>query len=183
MKASEIIAVLEANRETILEALKEADRAAYRHTSCKYSVAVFADGHTEQREYLAGDNWWYENDPAVAEIGNFCYQYGGAFEVVPQSELVRDLIRECTPEELEAYHRYLAAYQRAQRDLYEDEDEYAPEEYDIINWFRENSPAYDRLLEYTIKEITDQAVPDGYYDALIDQAESDLADLEKYGED
>lgn len=172
MKTSDIIALLN-NDETynlVEAALKEADFRAMLDTSSKYSVAVYADGKIEIRDKLAGDNSWNTGDEAVAEIGVTCYQYSdGPFENYPQSDLVRDLAAECEPEELEAYHRYLAAYQRAQRDLYEDEDEYTPEEHDIINWFRENSPAYDRLERRTARELVDEAENDGAYYRMLDE--------------
>lgn len=183
MKTSAIIALL--NNEDTYElaeaALKEADFRAMLDTSSKYSVAIYADGKVEIRDRLAGDSFRSIDDDSAAEIGVTCYQYSdGPFENYPQSELVRDLIRECSPEELEAYHKYLAAYQQAQRDLYEDEDEYTPEEYDIINWFRENSPAYDRLERFTAREIVDEAENDGAYYRTLDEY---IDQLKRIGED
>lgn len=172
MKTSDIIALLNTEETYNLTeaALKEADFRALLDTTSKYSVAVYADGKIEIRDKLAGDNFCNTADEAVAVIGGICYQYSdGPFENYPQSELVRDLAAECTPEELEAYHKYLAEYQQSQRDFYEDEDEYTPEEYDIIKWFRENSPAYDRLERRTAREVVDEAENDGAYYRMLDE--------------
>lgn len=171
MKTSEIIAILnkEETYHLIEAALKEAEFRAMLDTTSEYSVAVYADGKVEIRDKLAGDNSWNTGDEAVAEIGVPCYQYSdGPFENYPQTELVRNLAAECEPDELEAYHKYLAEYQQSQRDFYEDEDEYTPEEYDIIKWFRENSPAYDRLERKTAREIVDEAENDGDYYRMLD---------------
>lgn len=107
MKSSEIVALIEANRENILAAMKEADRTAYKHTACKYIVALFPDGHTEEREKLAGDNWVYMNDPAVAEVASFCYEYYSVLEdsYLSYGELINDLENECTDEEKAAYKK------------------------------------------------------------------------------
>ena len=184
MKSAEIINLIETNRASILEALKEADRTAYKHPQCRYDVALFSDGHTEERERLAGDNWWYRNDPAVGEIAGFCYEH---FDVLGDSypsykELISDLVSECNETERAEYEAYLAAYQQKERERYEDEDEYIPEEYDIIQWFKDNSPAYDRIRDIVIEELIGQADSNGTYDELIDQYEKAMADIERHEE-
>lgn len=170
MRLADILNLIETNHDKIVEALREADRAAYRHTSCEYSVALFPDGTVEQRERLAGDNWWYENDPAVAEFGRKCYQY---FDVMGDGyngygPLSEALIAECNETELEAYNAYLAEYQRKKREYYEDEDEYVPESDEICEWFRENSPVWERLEEMAIEEFTTGCDADDSYEADID---------------
>lgn len=75
MKLSELI---RENTENLINALKEADAAAYRNTSCEYRVYIDSNGECGNEEWLAGDLGWYEfRDPDYRRyyIHTFCKQY------------------------------------------------------------------------------------------------------------
>lgn len=73
MKTSELI---RENTENLINALKEADAAAYRNTDCEYRVYIDSNGECGIEEWLAGDLGWYEfTDPDYRRyyIHTFCY--------------------------------------------------------------------------------------------------------------
>ena len=73
MKISELI---RENTENLINALKEADAAAYRNTACEYRVYIDSNGECGYEEWLAGDLGWYEfRDPDYRRyyIHTFCY--------------------------------------------------------------------------------------------------------------
>ena len=73
MKISELI---RENTENLINALKEADAAAYRNTACEYRVYIDSNGECGQEEWPAGDLGWYEfRDPDYRRyyIHTFCY--------------------------------------------------------------------------------------------------------------
>ena len=73
MKISELI---RENTENLINALKEADDAAYRNTACEYRVYIDSNGECGYEEWLAGDLGWYEvRDPDYRRyyIHTFCY--------------------------------------------------------------------------------------------------------------
>ena len=73
MKTSELI---RENTENLINALKEADAAAYRNTACEYRVYIDSNGEFGIEERPAGDLGWYEfRDPDYRRyyIHTFCY--------------------------------------------------------------------------------------------------------------
>lgn len=75
MKKSELI---RENTENLINALKEADAAAYRNTACEYRVYIDSDGKCGHEEWLAGDSGWYEfTDPDYRRyyIHTMCHEY------------------------------------------------------------------------------------------------------------
>ena len=73
MKISELI---RENTENLINALKEADDAAYRNTACEYRVYIDSNGECGYEEWLAGDLGWHEfRDPDYRRyyIHTFCY--------------------------------------------------------------------------------------------------------------
>ena len=170
MKTADIITLIESNRESIVKAMRAADHEAYHCTSCKYEVHLLPDGRVDTRERLAGDDWWRIDDPAVCEIACYCYQYYDVlYNAVPDTDLVRDLLAECTPAEREAYAEWLAEYRRGAAEAWDEEEDPCPSA--IIQWFRGTSPAWDRLRDYTIDTLVD----DTDYDAQLDELIKSLA--------
>lgn len=169
MEANEIIKVLNDNREGIIKALEDANREAYKDNRFKYTVAVFLDGSTETRWRFPNDTAVYMNDSAIIELGNFNYQ---CFSVMwdgynDSRDLFRDLINECSEEELKAYQQFLEDYQQKKREEWEDDDDYAPDDWDSCKWFEENSPAWERVRDKAIEWFIDIREYD--YDAVIDE--------------
>lgn len=75
MKTSELI---RKNTENLINALKEAEAASYRNTSCEYRVYIDSKGECGYEEWVAGDNGWFEfRDPDYHRyyIHTFCNQY------------------------------------------------------------------------------------------------------------
>lgn len=75
MKISELI---RENTENLINALKEADAAAYRNTNCEYRVYIDSNGKCGNEEWLAKDGGWYEfkdTDYRRYYIHTFCYEY------------------------------------------------------------------------------------------------------------
>lgn len=73
MKISELI---REKTENLINALKEADDAAYRNTACEYRVYIDSNGECGYEEWLAGDLGWHEfRDPDYRRyyIHTFCY--------------------------------------------------------------------------------------------------------------
>lgn len=73
MKISELI---RENTEKLINALKEADAAAYRNTACEYRVYIDSNGECGIEEWPAGDLGWYNfTDPDYRRycIHTFCY--------------------------------------------------------------------------------------------------------------
>jgi len=158
MEANEIIKVLNDNREGIIEALKDADREAYKDNRFKWTVAVFPDGSTETRWSLLSDNARYMNDRAIITLEHFNYQ---GFSVMwdgynNSHDLLSDLIAECSEEELKAYQQY------CEEEEYNDDDDW-----ELCEWFEENSPAWERLQDKTIEWFIDTREYD--YDDIIDE--------------
>lgn len=169
MEANEIIKVLNDNREGIIEALKDADREAYKDNRFEWTVAVFPDGSMETRWSFPNDTAVYMNDSAIITLGNFNHQ---CFSVMwdgynDSRDLFRDLINECSKEELKAYQQFLEDYQQKKREEYEDNDDYVPDDWDSCVWFKENSPAWERLEDKTIEWFIDNYPYD--YDDIIDR--------------
>lgn len=73
MKISELI---RENTENLINALKEADAAAFRNTNCEYRVYIDSNGECGIEEFPAGYLGWYESgDPDYRRyyIHTFCY--------------------------------------------------------------------------------------------------------------
>lgn len=155
MKATDLRALVNAHHDEIIEALREADRTAYKYTTCKYSVALYPGGHTERRERLAGDNWYYMNDPAVLEIGPFCYQYYDVLrDNLASDELLTLLETEMNETEKGPYFAYRAKYQEERQEWYEDNECYEPEDAEAIDWIEENlTDLWWRVMNAAIEEL------------------------------
>ncbi len=160
MKSTDLLALIASHSDEITDALREADRNAYYNTTCKYSVALYPDGHTEQRERLAGDDWYYINDPALIEFGPFCYQYYDPLrDNLASDELLSLLESEMNEIERTEYDRYVKDYFGT-----EEED---PSDWDSVNWIEENLPVWERVMHEAIEELVTSQEAEGAREELL----------------
>ena len=164
MNKTELLNLVDTNREEIIDALRDADRSAYLYTECKYSVALFPDGHTEIRERLAGDNWWYRNDPALLEIGTLCHQY---YDIL-RDNLASDELLSLMESEMDSGER--VEYERYRADYIGTEEE-EPDDWDALRWIEEDLPdLWFREKRMAAAELTTSQEAEDEYDTLIDKA-------------
>ena len=162
MTKDELLALIERKHDDLIEALRDADRTAYRYTTCKYSVALYPDGSTERRERLAGDNWWYQNDSAILEFGPFCYQY---YDIL-RDNLASDELLSLLESEMNEIER--TEYDRYRADFFGTEEEY-PDDWDAVNWIEENLPGlWERERDAGIEELVTSQEAETEREELLD---------------
>lgn len=70
--------LIEKKHDEIIEKMKEADAAAYRHPMCEYRVYIDSDGDVDFEEWPANDNGYYsfrDSDYSREYIHTFCHQF------------------------------------------------------------------------------------------------------------
>lgn len=164
MTKAELLSLIERKHDDLIEALREADRAAYRYTTCKYSVALYPDGSTERRERLAGDNWWYQNDSALLEFGPFCYQYYDILrDNLASDELLTLLETDMDPDEKVKYIEWRTKYEESECD--------EPDDWDAVDWIEEHlTDLWDRETEMAAEELTTNQEATDQYEREIDES-------------
>ena len=121
MKISELI---RENTENLINALKEADDAAYRNTACEYRVYIDSNGECGYEEWPAGDLGWHKfTDPDYRRyyIHTFCYVRDWWF--ADPEEYDREAIMEAIGGDVESKDVYEALVEYAIEA--EHEEEYA----------------------------------------------------------
>lgn len=163
MKYADLEKLVDDKREELIEAMHHADTMAYLYTSMKYSVALYPDGRIEEREKLAGDDWWIAEDPAALVIGGFCYQY---YDILRENTTSRELLKWLKSEmdeiERTEYDRFVADYVGT--------EEEEPDDRDAVDWIEEDLPdLWMGLKTNAIEELTGQALADKLYNDMIEQ--------------
>ena len=71
------IETIEANRDKIIAAMKDAERLSYLHPSCEYRVYIDTDGAIDSEEWVAGDNGYlqFRDGYSRTYVGTFCNQH------------------------------------------------------------------------------------------------------------
>lgn len=185
MKFSDLEKLVAEHGDEIIDALREADHDAYRNPHLKFSVALYADGTTEERYEVAGSNSWYANDAAVAEFGDFCHQYFSPMwdGFNNSNEMLNELLRVATPEERKQFDAWRNETTLEEKLLWDDPDgndeDYAPEPNESCRWIEENlTDLWDRVEETAIDWLTDYAD----YDEIIDSELDRIRDYEIYAD-
>lgn len=112
------------NTENLINALREADAAAYRNTACEYRVYIDSNGECGIEEFPAGYLGWYESrDPDYRRyyIHTFCYMRDRLF--ADPEEYDREAIMEAigAAESKDVYEAIVEYAIDAQREELEDE--------------------------------------------------------------
>ena len=172
MKYTDLKNLVDEHLDELRAALREAEQDALRCPSLAFSVALFADGTTEERQTLAGNHTWYMNDSAVAEFGNFCYQTMSPMwdGFANSNELLDELLDRATPEEREKFDAWRNETTLDEKLLWDDpdgdDDEYTPSAHDSCKWIENHlDDLWGRVEECVICAMTDETD----YDEIIYQ--------------
>ena len=101
------------------------------------------------------------NDPALIELGPFCYQYYDPLrDNLASDELLTLLESEMNETERTEYDRYRADY------LETEEEE--PDDWDAVNWIEENLPVWERVEHDAIEELVTSQEAETAREELLD---------------